>query len=253
IWRYDAGAGADVAVAELDATVPGDLNGLMIDPVRNRMLFISRSGANTVLWAYDAANGGWYQAAPAFASPDFPRAGMTPAGVGYLIAGNNTTPEVWEVNADPAPGSFGYTVTSIGNLAYDQAPSNTSSGDIAFDASGVAWLSAGVDLYKVDLAGGSLLAQRQVRPLLNGAPSGINWAGVAFAADGTLYVADNTAGSAYYAYDPATGVLTQAITTGAGGSRDLASCAYPTLVDPQLSVTKTLAEVNGTAPTPGLA
>ncbi|MDH5822406.1 isopeptide-forming domain-containing fimbrial protein [Luteimonas sp. RD2P54] len=251
IWRYDAGAGADAAVPELDAAISGDLNGLMIDPVRNRLLFISRSGTDIVLWAYDAANGGWYQAAPAFSAPDFPRAGMTSGGVGYLIAGNNTTPEVWEVTADPTPGSFGYAVNNIGNLSYDQAPSNTSSGDIAFDGNGVAWLSAGVDLYKVDLAGGSLVAERQVRPLLNGAPSGINWAGVAFAADGTLYVADNTASSAYYAYDPATGVLTQAVSTGAGGSRDLASCAFPVLADPQLSVAKTLAEVNGAAPTPG--
>ncbi|NZA28521.1 DUF11 domain-containing protein [Luteimonas sp. SJ-92] len=251
IWRYDAGAGADAAVPELEATVSGDLNGLMVDPVRNRLLFISRSGGNTILWAYDADNGGWYQATAPFVSPDFPRAGMTPGGVGYLIAGNNATPEVWEVTADPAPGSFGYSVANIGNLSYDQGPSNTSSGDIAFDANGVAWLSAGVDLYKVDLGGGSLVAQRQVRPLLNGAPAGINWAGVAFAADGTLYVADNTASSAYYAYDPATGVLTQAAPTGAGGSRDLASCAFPALAEAELSVAKTLSEVNGAPHAPG--
>src|SRR5690606_31248271 len=85
----------------------------------------------------------------------------------------------------------------------------------------------------------------QVRPLLNGSPSTINWAGVAFGADGTLYVADNTASSAYYAYEPATGVLTLAAPTGAGASRDLASCAFPQPAQPELSVTKTLAAVNG--------
>ncbi|MEZ0472918.1 isopeptide-forming domain-containing fimbrial protein, partial [Luteimonas salinilitoris] len=254
IWRYEPGATADAAVPELDETISGELNGLMVDPVRNRLLFISRSGGNITLWAYDAGNGGWYQAAPTFAAPDFPRAGMTPDGVGYLVAGNSATPQVWRVTADPTPGSFGYSVGSIGNLSYDEAPTSNSSGDIAFDGNGVGWLVAGLDLYSIDLAGGSLAAVRQTRPLMaDGSPSSTSWAGVAFADDGTLYVADNTASSAYYAYDPATGTLTQAAPTGAGASRDLTSCAFPVLAEPELSVAKTLAEVDGVAYVPGAA
>ena len=152
IARYQPGTGSDAMVPELAFPVAGDLNGLMVDPVRNRLLFVSRSGGNTILWAYDAGNGGWYQAAAPFASPDFPRAGMTPGGVGYLIAGNSSTPAVWRVTADPTPGSFGYTVQDIGTLTYNIAPTNTSSGDIAFDAAGAAWLSAGQDLYRIDFS-----------------------------------------------------------------------------------------------------
>ncbi|MGH8026928.1 MAG: hypothetical protein ACREO0_09395, partial [Pseudoxanthomonas sp.] len=94
ISRYDPGAGNDAFVGDLDFTVAGNLNGLMIDPVRNRLLFVSRaaSGTTTTLWAYDSDNGGWYQAAAPFTSPDFARAGMTPAGEGYLI-GSGSNPE----------------------------------------------------------------------------------------------------------------------------------------------------------------
>ncbi|HST45073.1 MAG TPA: hypothetical protein VLK29_07605, partial [Luteimonas sp.] len=232
ISRYVPGAANDAFVPELDFPVAGDLNGLMVDPVRNRLLFLSRAGANTILWAYDAGNGGWYQAAAPFASNDLPRAGMTPAGIGYLIAGNNQTPQVWRVTPDAAPGSFGYTVQNIGNLAYDTPPTNTSSGDIAFDGEGQGWLSAGQDLYSIDFAAG-LQAVRQARPLLNGVPSTINWAGVAFADDGRLFVADNSASSRYYAYDPATGALTPAAPTTAAASRDLASCAFPVQATPE--------------------
>jgi uncharacterized repeat protein (TIGR01451 family)/fimbrial isopeptide formation D2 family protein len=252
ISSYVPDAAGDAFVDALDFTVAGDLNGLMVDPVRNRLLFISRSGSNTILWAYDADNGGWYQAAAPFASPDFPRAAMGPDGIGYLIAGNNATPEVWRVTADPTPGSFAYTVQNIGTLTYDVAPTNNSSGDIAFDGNGIAWLSAGQDLYHIDFTAG-LQAVRQARPLLNGSPSAINWAGIAFSEDGRLYVADNSASSSYYAYDPATNLLTQAAPTTAGGSRDLASCAFPVLAEPQVTVVKTLAQINGTPAAAGAA
>jgi large repetitive protein len=244
ISRYDPGAGNDAFVDDLNFTVAGNLNALMVDAVRNRLLFISRSGSNSILWAYDSANGGWYQAAAPFASPDFARAGMAPDGTGYLIAGGVATPEVWEVTADPTPGSFGYTVQNIGTLSYDIAPTDLGSGDIALDAAGAGWLSAGQDLYRIDFSAG-LQAVRQTRPLLNGSPAAINWAGVAFADDGTLYVADNSGSSSYYAYNPATGVLTPTVPTTAGASRDLASCAFPTIAEPDLSVVKSLAQING--------
>jgi uncharacterized repeat protein (TIGR01451 family)/fimbrial isopeptide formation D2 family protein len=242
IWRLDPPGGTAIRVAELDQTIPNNLNGLMVDPMRNRLLFVSRpTSTTTQLWAYDAANGGWYDAAGgAFASPDFPRAAISPSGTGYLIGGG-TGPEVWRVTAS---GGFNYTVQNIGNLSYNVAPTDTNSGDIAFDGNGIAWLAVGQDLYTVDLQGGSLTAIRQARPLLNGSPSTINWAGIAFGADGRLYVARNSATDTYYAYDPATGNLTPA-GTAAGGARDLASCAFPVLAGPELSVAKTLAAVDG--------
>ncbi|HEX2082398.1 MAG TPA: hypothetical protein VHF86_02810, partial [Xanthomonadaceae bacterium] len=57
-YRYSVGAATDVLVPELNFAVAGNLNGLMVDPVRNRLLFISYSGGQAQLWAYDAANGG---------------------------------------------------------------------------------------------------------------------------------------------------------------------------------------------------
>ena len=63
IHRYEPGTASDALVPELTTPVPGDLNALMIDPVRDRLLFISRPTSTTsTLWAYDADNGGWYQA-----------------------------------------------------------------------------------------------------------------------------------------------------------------------------------------------
>ncbi|WP_407353725.1 isopeptide-forming domain-containing fimbrial protein [Luteimonas sp. R10] len=253
IYRYEPGAGADVLVPELALPVSGNVNGMMVDPVRNRLLFVQRvTSTTTVLWAYDAANGGWYEARTPFpfASPDFPRAGMTPDGIGYMIAGGTATPQVWRVTAD---GAFGYTVALAGTLTFDIEPTDLGSGDIAFDGDGNGWLSAGQDLYRFDP--NTLQATRQTQPLLNGIASTINWAGVAFGADGTLYVANSgsIAGepATYYAYDPATGILTEQVAATSGASRDLASCAFPVLAEPELSVAKTLAEVNGVAYAPG--
>ncbi|HUD40667.1 MAG TPA: hypothetical protein VMR06_01580 [Dokdonella sp.] len=237
----------DALLPLLPATMSGDLNALMLDPVRNRLLMIQRSsGTESTLWAYDAANGGWYVAAGPFVSPDFPRGGFAADGTGYLLSGA-ASPDVWTVVAQPSP-SFGYTVTQIGNMTYDQTPTNLSSGDIAFDGDGRAWLAVGQDLWHLDL--GTLVAVRQTRPLLNGSPSTINWAGIAFASNGALILANNSSPSAYYQYDPATGVITHLADTTANSSRDLASCAFPIQALPELSVVKTLDQVNGAAPGP---
>lgn len=158
---------------------------------------------------------------------------MTVDGVGYLLTGG-TTSRVFRVTANPAPGTFDYTIQEIGTLSYDFTPTDNGSGDIAFDASGVAWLSAGADVYTVNLGGGSLTAVRQTRPLLNGQPSAVQFAGIAFGSDGLLHLANNgpTPTSRYYNYDPATGVLAADRTTGASGARDLASCAFPASIAP---------------------
>ncbi|ANB16958.1 Hypothetical protein I596_928 [Dokdonella koreensis DS-123] len=237
----------DTLLPLLPATMANNLNALMLDRVNDRLLMIERSSASeSTLWAYDAANGGWYVAAGPFASPDFPRGGFNATGTGYLLSGA-ASPEVWTVVAQPSP-SFAYTVTRIGNMTYDQTPTNLTSGDIAFDGGGRAWLAVGQDLWQLDL--GTLVAVRQTRPLLDGAPSAINWAGIAFASNGTLILANNNSPSAYYQYDPATGVITHLVDTTADASRDLASCAFPVQAVPELSVVKTLDQVNGAAPGP---
>lgn len=244
IYGYTPGTASDALLPLLPATVSGNLNALMLDPLRNRLLMIQRSsGTESTLWAYDPANGGWYVAFGPFASPDFPRGGFNADGVGYLLGGGSS-PQVWEVESS---STFGYTVTSVGVMNYDQAPTDLSSGDIAFDGSGRAWLAVGQDLYHLDLSGSSPFpAVRQTRPLLGGSPSTIGWAGIAFADDGTLILANNIPSpSAYYQYDPATGVIVHLSDTTADASRDLASCVFPAQSAPVLSVAKTLTAVNG--------
>ncbi len=243
VWRYEPGAGADAVVPELALpTVSGNVNALMVDPVNDRLLFHATTGS--MLWAYDADNGGWYQALPAgIPNGDLPRAGIGPDGVGYLI-GSGSSPVVYRLTANAT--GFGYGVQQIGNLQYDVPPTNTGSGDLAFDGEGFGWIATGQDLYRIDFsAPGNPLAVRQTRPLLGGQPSTIQWAGIAYGDDGRLYFANNNSPSQYYAYDPATGALTPSAPTGAGGARDLASCAFPILAEPELSVEKTLAQVNG--------
>ncbi len=243
--QYFPGDASDSIVPALAFTLGGDVNALMVDIVRNRALFIQRVGTTSTLYAYDRANGGWYQAAPSFVTAfDFPRAGMNAEGVGYLVSGE-ASPSVWTVTANPAPGSFNYTVANLGSLTYQPAPSNLTSGDIAFDIDGTGWLAAGRDLYTVDMT--TLVATRQTRPTFGGQPSTTQWAGIAFGSDGQLYVADNTATSSYYAYDPATGELTLAAPTVANSSRDLASCVLPIPGEAILSANKSLAQVNGVA------
>lgn len=62
IWRFDPATGVDARVPELNAAIPNNLNGLMVDPVRNRLLLISRPATTpsspATLYAYDDANGG---------------------------------------------------------------------------------------------------------------------------------------------------------------------------------------------------
>ncbi len=250
IYGYTAGSATpDTLLPLTPRTITSNLNALMLDSVRNRLLMIQHSGGQSTLWAYDAANGGWYQAFGPFASADFPRGGFNQAGTGYLLTGG-TSPQIWEVESS---SMFGYTVSEIGTVNYDNPPTDAGSGDIAFDGNGLAWLAVGQDIWTLDLSGTSpFTAVRQTRPLLGGAPSTINWAGIAFADDGTLILANNAPSpSAYYQYDPAAGVIEHRVDTTADASRDLTSCAFPIPQEPELSVEKTLAEVNGSAFVPG--
>lgn len=57
-FRYTIG-GTEVAVPELNLDMPWNVNGVMIDPLRNRLLFLGNvGGATSTLYAYDPANGG---------------------------------------------------------------------------------------------------------------------------------------------------------------------------------------------------
>ncbi len=245
-YQYNIGGTSDVHVPALDFTVTGNLNGLMVDKERNRLLFISYSVGVVHLWAYDPDNGGWYEAATARTGPDMPRAGMTKEGVGYLIAGGSLTPEVWRIDPPLDPLDFDYSITPIGTMSYDIRPTDLGSGDVAFDDAGNGWMTAGQDLYKINFTGSSPVAVRQQRPLLNGAPSPLLWAGVAFSGTGDLYVATNSNPSRYFRLDLGNGTLTEVGPTTANQARDLASCAFPASPQPaQLRVTKTLGLVNG--------
>ena len=245
IRRLEAGASSDVVVPELalPSSVTGQLNALMIDRSRDRML-VHTPGT---LWAFDSANGGWYAATTTNVSSDFPRGGFDANGVGYMVRGNSVTPEVVRIQADAT--GFGYTATPHGNLSYDVAPTNNSSGDLAFDGDGQGWLVAGQDIYRVDFINPNPVAVRQARPLFNGSPVTWNWAGAAFGPDGLLYLGRNDTG--YYRYDPATGAVTAVATLPNDQSRDLASCAFPVPPEAELGVVKSLAQVNGVAYVPG--
>jgi uncharacterized repeat protein (TIGR01451 family) len=243
--RYVPGASTDEAVGDLAISLPGNLNGLMVDAARNRLLFHTRAnGSGGEVWAYDANNGGWYQTGAVIAA-DLPRAGMTREGIGYMVtAVSGRTARMYRL--DPA-GTFGYTPGAPTTLTYDVAPSDTGSGDIAFDQDGIGWLVAGSDLYRVDVDAGTATLQQR----FTGAPNGAFYAGAAFGADGRLYVVVNATGN-YYAMDLATGTMTLAgnssLASGGDRGRDLASCSFPAIAPPQLQVDKVLGAVNGGAP-----
>ncbi|UNK42040.1 Ig-like domain-containing protein [Luteimonas sp. S4-F44] len=241
IYQYTPGSAADTRVAGLDFAVTGDLNGLMVDPTgRTRLLFHQGSGG--VVWAYDPTHPtspGWYRTG-ATINANLPRAGMTQTGVGYLItaatrAGAGATAQMYRIERD---GDYGYRLAGQSTLTYDVAPSDFGSGDIAFDDQGVGWLVAGNDLYRVDVDKGTATRQQT----FTGAPSGVNYAGAAFGADGLLYVVVNTTG-AYYAMDLTNGTMSQVGASASGAGRDLASCSFPTIAPAQLQVTKTLASI----------
>lgn len=243
--RFVPGSGTDETVGDLAISLPGNLNGLMLDAARNRLLFHTRgNGSGGEVWAYDANNGGWYQTGAVIAA-DLPRAGMTRDGVGYMVTPvTGRTARMYRL--DPA-GAFGYTAGAPTTLTYDVAPSDTGSGDIAFDQDGMGWLVAGSDLYRVDVNAGTATLQQR----FTGAPSGAFYAGAAFGADGKLYVVVNATG-AYYAMDLATGTMTlvgtSSLTSGSDRGRDLASCSFPLIAPPQLQVNKVLSTVNGQTP-----
>ncbi|MGH8086129.1 MAG: OmpA family protein [Lysobacter sp.] len=212
-------------------------NALMIDPVRNRLLYVARGGGQTLLRAYDYNLAGWYTAATLPAALD-PKAGaMTVDGVGYLLEGG-ASPAVWRV--DLAPNGNDYVVTAAGSLAYDHDPAGGDPADIAFDAGGVAWLVVGDDMYTVDLGAGSVATRRQATLTTYGSA----FESLAFSAGNQLYMFPGGAAIAHGAYNPAAGNQTTEPVPQSGGS-DGASCALPVLAPADLAVTKTLAEVNG--------
>ncbi|WP_197076494.1 DUF11 domain-containing protein, partial [Luteimonas sp. FCS-9] len=247
IYQYSPTSGTDSRVAGLDFPVSGNLNALMVDPTGRTRLLFHEAGANAV-WAYDPTHPtspGWYRTG-ATINANLPRAGMTAAGVGYLMTaatrtGTGATAQMYRLDRS---GDYGYAVGAPTTLTYDVAPSDLGSGDIAFDSQGVGWLVAGNDLYRVDVDAGTATRQQN----FTGAPTGVNYAGAAFGADGRLYVVNNSGGT-YYAMDLAQGTMEIVGTSASGAGRDLASCSCPTIAPAQLQVAKTLASItrNGAA------
>ncbi|KPN19672.1 hypothetical protein AO715_06745 [Xanthomonas sp. Mitacek01] len=261
IYRYTPATPSDVRVDALRMPVGNNVNALMISPAVNgqasRLLFHSGTTGPAAtrgkIWAYDATHPtspGWYDTG-ATINADLPRAGMTTQGVGYLVSSVSTAAGVStaQVYTLTPSGAYGYTVSGPQTLTYDTRPSDTGSGDIAFDQDGFGWLVAGADLYRVDIA--TMRATRQTA--FTNAPSGTNYAGAAFDRGGRLHVVVNASG-AYYEMNLGTATMRQVATSTStvanDRGRDLASCPHPRVTPAQLAVTKTLSQVNGVAAVP---
>jgi uncharacterized repeat protein (TIGR01451 family)/LPXTG-motif cell wall-anchored protein len=251
-------------------------NGLMIDPIRNRIMHVTApdnvgSPTRRNLMVYDPANGGWYVGAtfdvPAAAGAAVPQRGaFTRDGIGYLQtlsyggAPASALNAVWRIESS---GTFSYTVTDYTPINGEAAPIG---GDLAFDAHGVGWV--------IDQQTGTAPRLRGMKrwdpatSTLTGAFA-ISWAGnpvqvtntpagLAFDRSGNAYVSiANTflaAGGAgngpdsnsLFRLDMATGALTP-FTASISASNttdqywiDLASCTAPDLTPGRIKVSKTL-------------
>src|SRR5690606_35217271 len=141
VWRLDAGGTSTPLINISDGGFTGaPADALMIDPVRNRLLYVT-SGR---IRAYDGATVGWYTAAGLDPSVDATSAAMTQDGIGYLVGGG-ASPQVWEVTL--AANGTSYDVTALGALTYDHAPPAGNPSDLAIDANGTGWLAVGGMLY----------------------------------------------------------------------------------------------------------
>ncbi|MDQ2637732.1 MAG: isopeptide-forming domain-containing fimbrial protein, partial [Actinomycetota bacterium] len=249
IWRHTPNLDGQPELASIPAVPSSGLfpTALMVDPARNRLLFAAEQvGGSSSLdfWVYDGDGGGW-------SSTDLPNlsddlGGVAPDGRAYLLS--FFYPGVTVRRLDPDPGSTAYTVTELGLLVFDEppAPNAASVGDLAFDADGVAWIVAGNQLYTVNLSAGDLTATKRA----DLSTIGRLIQGVSFTADGRLLLGTHGFGGtpAYYFYDPTTGEVTDGPEAAEPTITDLASCATPRIAAPEsLTVTKTLAQVNGTA------
>jgi uncharacterized repeat protein (TIGR01451 family)/fimbrial isopeptide formation D2 family protein len=244
IWRHDPNfSGPPTKLTDLGSpnpsVFPQSANALSVDPDRNRLLFEAHDAGGTPrLYVYDGNGGGW-STVPT--GTIFPYQGAAaPDGRIYAVSDDS-----WRVTRfDPTPGSTAYIATDMGQLVFDQFISD-SSGDLAFDADGLAWLVAGRAVYTVDLAAGDLNAHTHVSltRITNDTVKGLS-----FTADGRLLVATHHNGGSpgYYFYDPRTGEATAGPTVAEPDIMDLASCATPHIAAPEpLTVTKTLAQVDG--------
>ena len=249
IWRHDAALGAaptPVAGIPSGPASRWGVDALMVDPVRNRLLYVGGSGGggNMRLWVHDGNGGGWAVASDIGGFGGATMGAVAPDGNAYVVRGGVVGRFV------PQPGGAQYTVNSIGSLVYDEAPASDP-GDLAFDAGGIAWIVAGKGLYSANLSSGDLQATK--RADLSGISGRIQ--GVSFTADGRLLLATYSVvpgpGSepTYYIYDPRTGEIDSGPPAAESRIYDLTSCSRPSAIDPdtRLSVTKTLALVDGAA------
>lgn len=244
IWKYALGAAPEL-VPELSPgnAIGVDVDALVVNPAANLLQFTHRRNTfDQHFSVYDGNVGGWQE----FSQPPnhyFSQGALAPDGGIYAVEFQDV------VRIDPAPAGSGvqFVLTPVGQLTYDEPPVGDDAGDLAFDADGVAWMVMGKGLYSVNLSSGDLHATK--RADLSSISQALS--GVAFMADGRLLLASSATDSApaYYLYDLGTGVLTEGPSAVIpDGIMDIASCALPRIAAPEpLTVTKTLAQVNGTA------
>jgi fimbrial isopeptide formation D2 family protein/uncharacterized repeat protein (TIGR01451 family) len=253
IWRHEPGlSGPATEVTELGVIGDTLTEALMVDPVRNRLLYWTLTvpatgGPDEIgIRVYDGNGGGW-SSMPIDFPPEGKMGAVAPDGRAYIANGAGSVREV--LRLDPLPGSTGYTATKLGTLEFDEYSGADPAGDMAFDADGVAWIVAGKALYSADLSAGDLRATK--RADLSAIDDRID--GVAFVADGRLLLAEWRSGISptYYLYDLRTGEVSPGPTAAEPLVSDLASCAFPTVDAAELTVTKTLSEVNDAPYTAG--
>ncbi|WP_345375540.1 Ig-like domain-containing protein [Frondihabitans cladoniiphilus] len=144
----------------------------------------------------------------------------------YYAQGNTTDAQIYGYNT--VTGARLGLVGTISGLT-------ASNGDMAFSTSGQLYIASGAELLRLDqtvptVGGTAALSSTVIANL----PAGTNTPGVAFSADGYLYV---TASPSLYKINPSSGALV-ATTTMANGFTpvDLASCNYPNSLSGQSSV-----------------
>jgi uncharacterized repeat protein (TIGR01451 family) len=153
------------------------------------------------------------------------RAAFDPTGRLFITTDDFTNPPQL-IEIDPATGAL------ISSNPITALPSVT--GDLVFDGNGTLFATAGNGLYTVNLT-------TYAATLVSTTPSGTNFVGLAFTADGTLYGATGGPSFRLFTINPSTGATTLRGSTGQNLG-DLGSCAFPVSA---LASSKTVTKVAG--------
>ncbi|ANE42757.1 lectin-like domain-containing protein [Deinococcus puniceus] len=155
------------------------------------------------------------------------RAAFSPTGRLFVTTDNPGTGTITQlIEVDPATGAL------ISRNPISALPAST--GDLVFDGNGTLFITAENRVYTINLT-------TYVATLVSTTPSGTNFVGLAFTADGTLYGATGGPSFRLFTINPSTGATTlRGLTNQNLG--DLGSCAFPVSA---LASSKTVTKVAG--------